>query len=159
MGKTELFSLSAKCTICGKRYNQYPNSRNIFRPLKYCSKKCCQKAYYQRHKKELIQRTKMWQQKNPEKARILNQRTNKNWRKNNKVHFSELMAKYYQRDKNKWQARSKARYKIKINPEQKCEWCGSNEKIQRHHPDYDKPTEIIFLCEKCHKNHHKKERN
>jgi ribosomal protein S27AE len=34
-------------------------------------------------------------------------------------------------------------------PRQPCERCGAPE-AQTHHPDYDKPTEIRWLCPKCH---------
>lgn len=30
-----------------------------------------------------------------------------------------------------------------------CQNCGS-EKSQMHHPDYDKPLEIVWLCRPCH---------
>ena len=31
-----------------------------------------------------------------------------------------------------------------------CFFCGSKEKLEAHHPDYDKPKEIITLCKNCH---------
>jgi hypothetical protein len=34
-----------------------------------------------------------------------------------------------------------------------CE-CGSS-KSQMHHPDYDKPLEVIWMCRACHLKHHK----
>lgn len=35
-----------------------------------------------------------------------------------------------------------------------CEHCGEV-KSQMHHPDYDKPLEIIWLCRQCHMELHK----
>jgi hypothetical protein len=39
-----------------------------------------------------------------------------------------------------------------------CEICSSENRLQRHHPDYSKPLEVITLCNRCHKNLHKKVR-
>ena len=34
-----------------------------------------------------------------------------------------------------------------------CEICGVI-KTHAHHENYNKPLEVIWLCDKCHKNHH-----
>ena len=31
-----------------------------------------------------------------------------------------------------------------------CEHCGAEGQLHRHHPDLDKPLEIIVLCVPCH---------
>lgn len=56
----------------------------------------------------------------------------------------------------KWNARlilrQAVRYKkIKKSP---CEICG-NKYSQGHHEDYSKPLEVIWFCDKHHKEHHK----
>lgn len=35
-------------------------------------------------------------------------------------------------------------------PGPKCESCGSTINLQKHHPDYSKPTLFITLCSSCH---------
>lgn len=45
--------------------------------------------------------------------------------------------------------------KIKARP---CEVCGSDENLQKHHPDYTKALKIKWLCRKCHTELHKQTR-
>lgn len=40
---------------------------------------------------------------------------------------------------------------------QNCQECGS-EKSERHHPDYDNPRRVVWLCRDCHVKHHQAER-
>ena len=37
-----------------------------------------------------------------------------------------------------------------------CENCGSTENLDRHHPNYDEPLEIVTLCRSCHETLHSK---
>jgi hypothetical protein len=37
-----------------------------------------------------------------------------------------------------------------------CGSCGSVENLERHHPDYTKPFEVLTLCRPCHKKLHSK---
>lgn len=46
--------------------------------------------------------------------------------------------------------RGKARNKIKIPKGQLCQICNKNLAVERHHPDYNKPYEVVFCCKKCH---------
>lgn len=38
---------------------------------------------------------------------------------------------------------------------QECSQCDSTENIQGHHPDYEKPYDVVWLCRNCHINLHK----
>lgn len=62
-------------------------------------------------------------------------------------------------------AQSKLKYAIKqgiIERKYKCEICGAEYRfkdgrsgIQAHHTDYNKPLEVMWLCQKCHHEWHK----
>jgi hypothetical protein len=42
-------------------------------------------------------------------------------------------------------------------PPEACSDCGTKPKVMhRHHPDYSKPKEIVWLCPKCHGLRHRK---
>jgi hypothetical protein len=45
-----------------------------------------------------------------------------------------------------------------IRPE-KCQVCGSKEKLNAHHHDYNKSLDVIWLCVPCHKKVHSKHFN
>ena len=36
-----------------------------------------------------------------------------------------------------------------------CEGCFQEKFVEGHHPDYDKPLEVDWLCKKCHRELHK----
>lgn len=44
----------------------------------------------------------------------------------------------------------KGEIKIKNN----CETCGSTERVECHHVDYNDHLNVVFLCKKCHVNEH-----
>jgi hypothetical protein len=37
-----------------------------------------------------------------------------------------------------------------------CRDCKIIEKVQAHHPNYDRPLDVIWLCQQCHRNEHRK---
>lgn len=34
-----------------------------------------------------------------------------------------------------------------------CVWCG-DPNVEMHHPNYDEPLKVVWLCRKCHVDHH-----
>lgn len=105
-------------------------------------------------------RVRKWRAANPEKAREVSRRANR---------------KYYQKHKVKKNAQSKGRDPVKkratellnmavvrgdlVRPDI-CSACGGRPKGTRicgHHPDYSKPLEVVWLCDRCHAKHHRGE--
>lgn len=59
--------------------------------------------------------------------------------------------------KSKQRARSVINHGIrdgKITKPTLCEVCGLPGKLEAHHPDYSKPTDVKWLCKQCHENLH-----
>lgn len=60
--------------------------------------------------------------------------------------------KEYANNKEKYQAREKARKEVKLDGE--CEICKNNPQEHRHHEDYSKPLQVIKVCMPCHNRIH-----
>ena len=120
-------------------------------------------AIKERKEKSRI-RTKEWRKKFPERAResvkksVLKNREPsrkaiRNWNKKNKIKKAELAKEYRKRKPLEIKARSLAQ-KIKIPLGEKCELCKIKLAKERHHPDYNSPLEVMFLCVECHRRLH-----
>lgn len=55
-------------------------------------------------------------------------------------------------DPAKLRARSRVRMAVRRGTlvARECEVCGSAENVEKHHPDYDRPTLVVFACRNCH---------
>lgn len=98
---------------------------------------------YLRKKEEVKDRTRKWRKENPEKLKV---QVNNNYNKRKEKEDYKL----------KRSAENKARSKIKIPKGQLCELCKVNLATERHHPNYDEPLKVEFLCSDCHHKIHRK---
>lgn len=147
--------MTNKCLECGINVicDKYHPNR------KYCSTKCIQLAWRKRNREKckilskkyrddnpykMRQFVKDWESRNKERVKFLKKR----WNINNPNYHKKFNKKYNNTENHR--ARSKANYHIKITNEQICEICKINKAIERHHLDYNKPLEVMFLCKKCH---------
>lgn len=129
---------------------------------KYCSIKCNKRVYAQSHKKE----RKTYYQKTKEK--ILEMNRNNYIR--HRAKYLDQKKEYYEKNKEKIKKykldyvkkriKVDATFRKKINSRRYanyisikgcvCDECGTKQKLQRHHSDYNKPRQIIILCRKHH---------
>lgn len=81
---------------------------------------------------------------------------NKATNKYKETHYSSNR-KYRKKNRNKVNAHQKLDYAVKIGVVKKecCVVCGES-KTFGHHYDYNKPLDVIWLCDKHHKDAHKK---
>jgi len=123
------------------------------------------KIYLKNNKVRIKEVNKLYRAKNREKISKLKKdyaiRNAEQLRPFQKVHYKKM--EEFRRNnpeaKKKFYATQKVRrFFIKYNPNIKltCSICNIEQNIIKHHPDYDKPLEIILLCGNCHQRLHNK---
>lgn len=80
---------------------------------------------------------------------------NKDWNKDNLDKVNKIVQKYRKNNPQKKSAWDKASREIEIKG--LCQVCNLRKAEHRHHPDYDKPKDVILVCAKCHKDIHSPE--
>lgn len=98
------------------------------------------KKYYQKNKEKVKQSVYKWREENHQKWMDSKYQERKNYRK-----------KYPQRLK---ATRLVARILKKMPLGVLCQDCNTLAKV-RHHEDYDKPLEVVYLCTLCHQKRHR----
>jgi hypothetical protein len=72
----------------------------------------------------------------------------------------ETSKRWRQRNRNKQHAHNVAAYAVKTGRIQKaeiCTCCGLKvNRLHKHHPDYSRPLDIVWLCSSCHGMQHRK---
>ncbi len=148
----------AKCKFCGEvEKEKFYKSNNG-------SCKDCIKERVRQNRLENIEKVREYDRNRP------------NAKERNKKHLerierlkTESPEKYekYKNDKSLWAKKNrwkrnaqdrvaKALYNGKLTRPKKCERCEEVEKLHGHHPDYNKPLEVIWLCPACHGAEHKR---
>lgn len=59
----------------------------------------------------------------------------------------------------KKKARARAEYLCRqgrIKKPAKCELCGREGRLEKHHPDYTDPDKVLFWCICCHRRFHRR---
>ena len=69
----------------------------------------------------------------------------------------EVENRYNKKYREKQKARRRVQYYLSKGTlkREPCKICG-NEKTEAHHPDYNYPLNIVWLCDRCHKDVHNK---
>jgi len=119
-----------KCKLC--------EERDEF--TKGLCQKCYNSQYFQTNKVKVRTKQKEYYQENKDEVR----KTKKKWFKNN----PDKSRLYYLNNIKKYKARRLAK-KISIPKGQICEKCGKKLAIERHHEDYNKPLDVMFVCKDC----------
>lgn len=129
-----------KCKTIKPLTEFYKHSQMADGHLNKCKE--CAKGDANAHRKENIERIRKYDRdraKNPERKKT-SQEVTKKWR---------------QEDKRRSSVHNKVARAIRSGKlvRNSCERCG-NEKSYAHHEDYDKPLDVMWLCQPCHKQRH-----
>jgi len=130
------------CKLCGIKIENAFNSQDYHKDCLKIRRKEYSKQYRKDRSKHYAKLRKRWLLKNPDKLNnIKHYRANfmVKWRKEN----ADLVKIY------------NLSSKIKIPKYCKCELCHKRLAKEKHHPDYSRPLNVIFVCIKCHKEVHK----
>lgn len=150
------------CSCCGQEKDLddfYKHKEMLDGHLNKC--KDCKKNYQKAHRLSNLERVKKYDRNRPnadERSIKRRQRLKEDPEKYRR--YIENQQKWRKNNRHKANAHSMVKRAIqsgKIQKPTKCQKCGNKGDIQAHHPDYSKPLEVIFLCNKCHKEEHKKD--
>lgn len=113
------------------------------------------REYRKNHSKIIKKQSKEWRKKHPKYNKVwcknhLEERKKqiKEWNKEHPKNHKTTQKIFAQNHPEIVKAQNLANYHILVDS--KCFKCGSIENLEKHHPDYSKPLEIITLCRKCH---------
>lgn len=179
--RKNLFWCACYCKRCTQDYNsnRYINKKDeiLVRTNNYYhSHKELYSNYYVRNQDKIKARVKKWKEDNSERVKkywlenrerisnkyILDESTSqrrKEWEKKyREIHRDIINAKRRERNKQTWQWKAHLKVnrvirKLWIRPT-KCPICWAERRIEAHHPDYNKPYEIVFCCNVCHQRIH-----
>jgi hypothetical protein len=90
-------------------------------------------------------------------VRIRMKHNTKKWRDENRERFNKNAARYMKTHAVKEKNKARLQAWQSIETPNQCSSCGSTGTLERHHPDYAKPLDVIFLCRECHLRTHGKE--
>lgn len=129
-----------KCYTCGCPDNEYAKG--------FCSYHYRMDRYYNNKEAEL-ESFRKYQRDNRKRRTAYFKQYRKTLK--GKANTNKANAEYLIRNKDKKKTWLLAQ-KIPLKP---CQVCG-NPKSVRHHPDYSKPEEVVFLCHLHHKEEHRR---
>jgi len=174
------WSPTMRTKTCTKCRAEYPATAEFFPPNKrhrdgftsYCRK--CNRAQtrawtaanFERHKKT----SKDWAKKNPEKIvaasiryHIAHPEVQQQWRAAHPQCIPAAVAKWKARHPEAVKAHDIAKCAVRsgrLMRPTNCEHCGKpSRKLHKHHKDYTRPLDVIFVCPHCHKAIHRQRKS
>lgn len=91
------------------------------------------RKWYQKNRQKIIEYMRNWKANHPESVKA--------------YYHTEAYKEYLKKHRTELLARWKTKDLPKGNS---CTICGSDDRLEKHHPDYDKPLDFVTLCKDCH---------
>lgn len=161
-------------TFCASKPNWCrPCYRDYMRAYREKNREKLRKQAYERwinNKEKILARAKKWRQENH--ADRLEYERSKAWetstkrkeymreyKEKNREKIRENQKRYRERNRQKVNAQAVLNYHVKVGNIEIPEMCSlcerKDQKLESHHDDYNKPLDVIWVCNRCHKKLHK----
>lgn len=169
--------VTKKCYVCGEEkpllqfttYKDRKGNRAFNNRCKTCANEY-KKNHYKNNKEPYLERSKSQREKDPEAYKAYQ----KEYYESNKERLVEQSKEYYHNNQkmvrnrvNTWRRKPENRLKDNtrkitltainkgelVRPKE-CSICGKECFVEAHHPDYNKPLDVVWVCKSCHENIH-----
>jgi len=154
----------AYCIDCGKKDLKKSYIDNKEKRAEHAKEK------YRKNPEGAKKRCKRWRERNPEKYHSYNKSYYAGLTEGEKENARDRKRKWDKSEngkeygnKHRQGLKWKARYTLtnairdqKIEKGLRCILCNSEKLIEAHHPNYEKPLDVVWLCRECHRKIHKK---
>ncbi len=143
----------AFCHKCGSKKEESDPPRGLCTPCR----KSRERSYYDQNRDKILAAQRAYYEENKDSILEKLRQYNKTERGRD-VHDAAVS-----RSRQRYPERSKARFAVnnaiaqgRLEPKP-CEVCAAP-KAEAHHDDYSKPLEVRWLCNRHHREHHRKEK-
>ncbi len=106
------------------------------------------RQYYKRHAEQKRAYQAEYRKQHAEQLRTKQRAYDRKRQNKRRAYFRQ----YFRLHRTEQNARSLAYSHVSLG--KSCTRCGSTENLERHHPDYSQPLNIVTLCPQCHVNTH-----
>lgn len=147
------------CSRCGiaKPLSEFRFERKRSSHHPWCHP--CERAYQKQWRVENAAHLAEYRRAN--RAHILERMREYDLRPERRANRLQRMAEWREQNRDKIRVQNRANHAIatgEIQVASACERCGSVNSLDKHHPDYSKPLEVVWLCKSCHLRLHAAER-